>query len=168
MGKMYGKIVPTVDTSHKRQLRESFWRRRKKMRQPRIAKDLPAHVRKPQPWLRDKNHLGFVRTLPCLACGRRGPCEAAHVRLRTDGAMGRKPSDNYTVPLCGPTVDYAGCHKTQHFWGEPSFWTMLMEIGGITDPWTVANRLWTISGDTELGYRAIQHARPGLPTAGMT
>jgi hypothetical protein len=39
---------------------------------------------------------------------------------------------------------------------------------GITDPWTVAERLYRISGDLELGYRAIQHARPGLLTAGMT
>jgi hypothetical protein len=131
------------------------------MRKPRIAKDLPAHARKPQPWLRDKNHLGFVRALPCLACGRRGPCEAAHVRLGTDGASGRKPSDLYAVPLCIP------CHSGQHAAGELSFWSNAMDFG-ITDPWTVAERLYKISSNTELGYRAIQRARPGLPTAGIT
>jgi hypothetical protein len=28
--------------------------------------------------------------------------------------------------------------------------------------------LYKISGDVDAGYRAIQHARPGLPTAGVT
>jgi hypothetical protein len=130
-------------------------------RAPRIAKDLPAHARKPQPWLRDKNHLGFVRALPCLACGRRAPCEAAHVRLGTDGAAGRKPGDLYAVPLC------VRCHAVQHDFGEDTFWANRMNCG-ITDPWRIAERLYKVSGDIEAGYRAIQHARPGLPTAGMT
>jgi hypothetical protein len=129
-------------------------------RAPRIAKDLPAHARKPQPWLRDRDHLAFVRTLPCLACGRRGPCEAAHVRLGTDGTSGRKPSDRYTVPLC------SHCHAVQHATGEVAFWGLSMDRG-VSDPWGVAKSLWTISGDLELGCRAIQHARPGLPTASM-
>jgi hypothetical protein len=130
-------------------------------RAPRIAKDLPVHTKKQAPWLRSLNHLAFVRHLPCLACGRGGPSEAAHVRLGTDGAAGRKPGDQYTVPLC------AGCHDTQHAFGEASFWAAAQDRG-ITDPWEVCERLWTISGDTELGYRAIQRARRGLPTAGMT
>jgi hypothetical protein len=129
-------------------------------RAPRIAKDLPAHTKKPQLWLRDKSHLGFVSTLPCLACGRRGPCETAHVRLGTDGAAGRKPSDRYTVPLC------AVCHDIQHAFGEATFWAAVQNRG-VTDPWKICERLWAISGDTELGYRAIQRARGGLPTAGM-
>jgi hypothetical protein len=128
------------------------------MRQPRIAKDTLPHTKKPLPWVRSKGHLAFVRTLPCLACGRRGPCQAAHVRLQTDGATARKPSDPYTVPFCQK------CHGHQHVTGEPSWYAALM-ARGITDPWTIAERLWTISGNAELGYRAIQHARPGLPTA---
>jgi hypothetical protein len=91
------------------------------------------------------------------------------VRLETDGAAGRKPSDNYAVPLCGPDLRFhsRGCHTWQHAIGERSFWALQMEVG-ITDPWTVAERLYGISGDLDLGYREIQDARPGLLTAGMT
>jgi hypothetical protein len=131
-------------------------------RQPRIAKDIPAHTKKPQPWVRSRGHLAFVGSLPCLACGRPGPNEAAHVRSSTDGAAGRKPSDRYTVPLC------ERCHLTgpraQHTIGELTFWAECMGRG-ISDPLGIAESLWKVSGDAELGYRAIQHARPGLPTA---
>jgi hypothetical protein len=131
------------------------------MRQPRIAKDLPAHARKPQPWVRSRFHLAFVRTLPCLSCGARGPSEPAHVRCETDGAAGRKPGDRYVVPLC------SGCHAQQHRVGEITFWgeRLAWEISDVVG---VADRLWIVSGDFEAGHRAIQHARPGLPTAGMT
>jgi hypothetical protein len=36
---------------------------------------------------------------------------------------------------------------------------------GISDPIGVAERLRRISGDTERGFAAIRHARPGLRTA---
>jgi hypothetical protein len=62
---------------------------------------------------------------------------------------------------------YEGCHTKQHRIGERTFYANLMERG-ITDPWTVAKELYGISGDLDAGYRAIQDARPGLPTAGMT
>jgi hypothetical protein len=80
--------------------------------------------------------------------------------------MGRKPSDNYAVPLCGNSQLGRGCHAWQHAVGERSFWSLQMDVG-ITDPLTVAEDLYGISGDLDLGYRAIQHARPGLPTASM-
>jgi hypothetical protein len=83
------------------------------------------------------------------------------VRLGTDGAAGRKPSDNYAVPLC------SCCHAKQHAIAEGIFWASAMAFG-ITDPWSVAKRLYKISGDIEAGYRTIQHDRPGLLTAGMT
>jgi hypothetical protein len=136
------------------------------VRQPRIPKDTPPHQRKPQPWVRSRRHLDFVASLCCLGCGRRGPCGAAHVRIGNNGATGRKPSDDRTVPLCMSTGWREGCHTRQHRIGERTFYAELMDAG-ITDPWSVATRLWTISGNLELGYRAIQHARPGLPTAVM-
>jgi len=64
---------------------------------------------------RSKTHLAWVRTLPCVRCGR-FPCDAAHVRIGTDGGMGLKPSDQYTVPLCRT------CHRHQHQIGERRFW----------------------------------------------
>jgi len=132
----------------------------------RIPKPSLTHVRKPQSWLRDRDHLDWVATLPCLACGRRGCSIAAHVRLHNAGAGGRKPSDDRAVPLCGLPKCYDGCHEIQHGlnMSEALFWAQLMERG-VSDPWGVAQRLWRISGDTERGYLTIAHARPGLPTA---
>lgn len=116
-------------------------------------------VRKPQPWMRDRKHLDWIGTLPCLSCGRRPPCQAAHIRIETDGATARKPSDHYAIPLCDK------CHLGEQHWrGERTFWATLMEKG-ISDPWSIAQRLYAVSGDTERGFVAIQHARPGLQTA---
>jgi hypothetical protein len=49
--------------------------------------------------LRDKEHCKFVRTEPCVVCGR-APTEAHHLRFAQPRALGRKVSDEYTVPLC--------------------------------------------------------------------
>ena len=45
---------------------------------------------------RDHAYLGWIRSLPCLLCGRR-PSEAAHLGAR---AFGQKCSDRETGPLC--------------------------------------------------------------------
>ena len=56
---------------------------------------------KPKPNLhRRVQHLAFVRQLPCVACGKAAPSDAAHVRTGTDGGVGMKPGDRYAVPLC--------------------------------------------------------------------
>ena len=44
-----------------------------------------------------------------------GSTEAAHVRSFTDGGMGVKPSDIYSISLC------ALAHREQHTIGEPAF-----------------------------------------------
>jgi hypothetical protein len=48
---------------------------------------------------RDRGHLKFVATHPCLACGR-SPSDAHHVKFVEQRAMGRKVSDEFTVSLC--------------------------------------------------------------------
>ena len=48
---------------------------------------------------RNKDHLKFVRTHPCLVCGRQ-PCDAHHLRFAQPQALGRKVSAEFTVPLC--------------------------------------------------------------------
>ena len=47
---------------------------------------------------RDKAHLKFVASQPCLVCGR-SPADAHHLRFTQPRAMGRKVSDEFTVPL---------------------------------------------------------------------
>ena len=124
--------------------------------------DTKPKVRK-QAWERDRDHLSFVRRLPCCVCERK-PCDAAHVRNGTDGALARKPSDRHTVPLCRaviPTYQTGlGCHRKQHAKGEESFWA---DVG--RDPLDLAAKLWSLSrkyeGEEliERGTYAIQEWR---------
>ena len=67
------------------------------------------------PKFRSEKHLKFVRSLPCIVCAGM-PCDAAHIRVFTDGGTSLKPSDHYTVPLCRKH------HRMQHHIGELSFW----------------------------------------------
>ena len=48
---------------------------------------------------RDREHLKFVATQPCLLCGRT-PSDPHHLKFAEQGAMGRKVSDRFTVPIC--------------------------------------------------------------------
>ena len=114
---------------------------------PRIPRTVVR--RKPAPNFRRRvQHLAFVRRLPCVACGKAAPSEAAHVRTGTDGGFGVKPGDRYAVPLC------AACHAKQHRIGELTFWSALR-----IDPLNVALRLWTVSADVKAGERTVFRAR---------
>ncbi len=68
--------------------------------------------------IRDKDHLAFIRTLPCCRCLYCAePSQAAHIRKGSgSGGMGMKPSDSACVPLC------TDCHREQHQHGEITFW----------------------------------------------
>jgi hypothetical protein len=48
---------------------------------------------------RNKAHLAFVAAQPCLVC-QRSPCDAHHLKFAEPRALGRKVSDEFTVPLC--------------------------------------------------------------------
>jgi len=66
------------------------------MTAPRIARMVTP--RKLKPDLRRRvQHLAFVRQLPCVACGKAAPSEAAHVRTGTDGGVGVKPANRYAI-----------------------------------------------------------------------
>jgi hypothetical protein len=114
---------------------------------PRVPRTLSSG--KPKPDLRRRvRHLAFVRRLPCVACGKAAPSEAAHVRTGTDSGVGIKPGDRYAVPLC------SACHARQHWVGELTFWSTLR-----IDPINVALRLWTVSSDITAGERTVFRAR---------
>jgi hypothetical protein len=114
---------------------------------PRIPRTVVRGKPKPDHRTRTK-HLNFVRQLPCVACGKAAPSEAAHVRSGSDAGAGMKPSDRYSVSLC------TGCHGLQHQFGELRFWSVLH-----IDPLNVAFRLWTVSGDIKAGERIVFRAR---------
>jgi len=80
---------------------------------------------------RDRDHVGFVAKQPCLICGR-SPSDAHHLRFAQHRALGRKVSDEFTVPLC------RGHHREVHRSGdEPGWWKKT----GI-DPTVFARALW--------------------------
>jgi hypothetical protein len=49
--------------------------------------------------IRDREHVRFVSQQTCLVCGRQ-PCDAHHLRFTQNRALGRRVSDEFTVPLC--------------------------------------------------------------------
>lgn len=114
---------------------------------PRIPRTLIQARRKPNP-KRAALHLAYVKSLGiCLSCGTRGAMDPMHVRKGTDGGVGTKPSDKYSVPGCRE------CHDRQHRIGEVTFWG---ELG--VDPLNISLRLWTVSGDVEAGRRVIERS----------
>jgi hypothetical protein len=80
---------------------------------------------------RNKDHLRFVIQQPCLLCGRK-PSDAHHIRFVQPRALGRKASDEFTVPLC------RSHHRSVHRAGNEQAW---WQTAGI-DPLKVARKLW--------------------------
>lgn len=110
---------------------------------PRITRSVPVAKRGPDP-RRNAGHLAFVRSLPCAICGSRPPSEACHIRAGTDGGLGVKPHDRWTVPMC------SAHHREQHQRGEVEFFGSR----GV-DSHGLATRLWLKSGDQAAGERAV-------------
>jgi hypothetical protein len=63
--------------------------------------------------VRDRDHVKSVAKQPCLICGRL-PSDAHHLRFVQSRALGRKVSDEFTVPLC------RGHHREVHRFGDGS------------------------------------------------
>jgi hypothetical protein len=96
---------------------------------------------------RNKNHLKFISSQPCTVCGRQ-PCEAHHLRYAQPRALGRRVSDEFTVPLCRVH------HRELHRQGDERSWWARFNI----DPMSLAFRLW----QQTLGVLppATNHAEP--------
>jgi hypothetical protein len=80
---------------------------------------------------RDKDHLRFITRQPCTVCGRQ-PCEAHHIRFAQPRAIGRRVSDEFTVPLCRVH------HRELHRQGDERAWWGNANI----DPMPIALRYW--------------------------
>ena len=65
--------------------------------------------------VRDREHVRFVARHSCLVCGRL-PSDAHHLRFVQSRALGRKVSDEFTVPLC------RGHHREVHRCGDEAAW----------------------------------------------
>jgi hypothetical protein len=83
---------------------------------------------------RSKAHLLFVGAQPCLIC-QRSPCDAHHLKFAQPKALGRKVSDEFTVPLCR---DH---HHELHRYGNEIAWWANMQRA----PLEIAKALWQAS-----------------------
>ena len=109
--------------------------------------------------IRDRDHVGFVAKQPCLICGRR-PSDAHHLRYAQSRALGRKVSDEFTVPLC------RGHHREVHHCGDEAMWWKAASV----DPTAAAGALWrethplatgrgemSVNGPTSVAVRHSNH-----------
>ena len=92
----------------------------------KVAFPLTKTVRK-----RNKAHLAFVATQPCIVC-RRSPSDAHHLKFAQPRSLGRKVSDEFTVPLCR---DH---HIQLHRHGNEAAWWANLRIV----PLEMAKELW--------------------------
>jgi len=80
---------------------------------------------------RDREHLKFVASQPCLICGR-APSDPHHIKFAEQLAIGRKVNDRFTVPICRLH------HRELHRKGNERAWWEKQEI----DPLPAAASIW--------------------------
>src|SRR5450631_4622049 len=104
--------------------------------------------------LRDKAHLRFVASQPCLVCGRQ-PSDPHHLRFAQPRALGLKVSDEFTVPLC------RSHHEQLHQAGNELAWWHDLDI----DALGIAKGLWTESRSKiyQIAAQAYQQQAPTVP-----
>ena len=83
---------------------------------------------------RNKAHLRFVAAQPCLVC-QRTPCDAHHIKFAELRALGRKVSDEFTVPLCREH------HQDLHRHGNERAWWADVNVM----PLDTARSLWDVT-----------------------
>jgi hypothetical protein len=99
--------------------------------------------------LRDKDHRKFVLRQPCLVCGR-VPSDPHHLTFTQPRALGRRVSDEFTVPVC--RVHHRDLHRS----GDEVAWWRRLNI----DPLPVALKLWEHSRAAGELFPLSEGARP--------
>jgi hypothetical protein len=99
---------------------------------------------------RDRDHLRYVASQPCVLCSTR-PSDAHHIRFAQPRAMGRKVGDEFTVPLC------RNHHRELHHEGNEVAWWHDMGI----DPLAIARGLWSESQVPEESQAKVTSAANG-------
>jgi hypothetical protein len=94
---------------------------------------------------RNRAHLEFVAWQPCLICERR-PSDAHHIRFAQPSALGRRVSDEFTVPLCRLH------HRALHRRGDEAEWWNENNIDAIV----IAQKLWMQTRLRGLSVRACR------------
>ena len=99
--------------------------------------------------LRDKAHLKFVASQPCLICGRQ-PSDPHHLRFAQPRAIGLKVSDEFTVPLC------RGHHRQVHQTGNEEAWWNQQQINALE----IARGLWEQSHSITVVGESVPGTKP--------
>ena len=84
--------------------------------------------------VRDRDHVRHVMKQTCLICGRQ-PSDAHHLRFAQSRALGRKVSDEFTVPLCRTH------HREVHRCGDEGAWWQNTGIGPLAVARTLGLKL---------------------------
>ena len=92
-----------------------------------------------QAMVRSEKHRRFVASLPCLVSKVHGQTQCAHIRKGTSGGMGRKPSDEFCLPLS------VAEHARQGEIGERLYWG-----DRLPDAIALAKRLYENTGNRDL------------------
>jgi hypothetical protein len=105
---------------------------------------------------RNKAHLAFVSSQPCVVC-QRSPCDAHHLKFAQPRSLGRKVSDEFTVPLCREH------HQELHRHGNERAWWANLQI----TPLEVAGELWAatllqVELTTDRQTTEVTKREPGL------
>jgi len=103
---------------------------KKKQSQPKGIDKSTLRVAEPRR-VRDREHVRYVAKQECLICGRT-PSDPHHLRFAQTRALGRKVSDEFTVPLC------RGHHREVHRCGDEAAWWRKVAV----DPTVAARALW--------------------------
>lgn len=104
---------------------------------------------KEPPRRRSKEHLAFVRSQGCLVC-QKNPADAHHLKFAQPRTLGRKVSDEFTVPLC------RSHHQSLHRHGNEKAWWANMQIS----PLALARELWDASPIHTAGFATQSPALP--------
>ena len=116
--------IPPPSPIGRDQQRPNLRRRTKGVDKSELAHPEPRRIR-------DRDHVRSVAKHPCLICGRQ-PADAHHLRFAQSRALGRKVSDEFTVPLC------RGHHREVHRCRDEAAW---WRVAGV-DPTVTARALW--------------------------
>jgi hypothetical protein len=145
------EVAPSIQKTDTPLPRPGRKKRRRAVDKSVLALPLPRRIR-------DREHVKAVAKQPCLVCGRR-PADAHHLRIAQSPALGRKVSDEFTVPLC------RGHHREVHRCGDEAAWWKKTGI----EPSAAARVLWLKShplpasaADTQITDSGAQESRSKL------
>jgi hypothetical protein len=111
---------------------------------------LPKPVRR-----RNKLHLALVAAQPCLVC-QRSPCDAHHLKFAQPRTLGRKVSDEFTVPLCREH------HQDLHRYGNEIAWWANVQI----TPIEAAKKFWRVTQLSSQASITRERRSPGQERTG--